>query len=451
MEITNLKKVYFLGIGGIGMSALARYLHGRGVAVSGYDKTESALTQSLVAEGIPVHYIPDQGQVPVDADLVVFTPAVPMSLSEWDTIREHGLRVMKRSALLAEIVNQLSLIAVAGTHGKTTTSAMIAHILSTLKIPFLGFVGGMMNRYNTNTFVHPQATYAVAEADEYDRSFLALFPKVAVINAIDADHLDIYGNAGALEEAFIQFANQTHGIVLLSDGIDRKDITWPSATLTFGFDAHSHYVASDIMVERECYRFSVYYKGSFLAGPVMLPAAGRHNVRNALAAIASVHCSGMDANHAALALNAFPGVKRRLETIAKNSRLICIDDYAHHPIEIESLIHAVRELYPGKKISGVFQPHLFSRTRDFGQGFAAALSLLDQAWITDIYPAREEPIQGINAQWLLQLMDQGKGSYVAFNDIPGLAERCDDGILLTIGAGDIDTLLPQLIKRINAG
>ncbi|MPL97611.1 UDP-N-acetylmuramate--L-alanine ligase [bioreactor metagenome] len=450
MNVKDLHIVYFLGIGGIGMSALARYMNMNGVKVSGYDKTATALTQALEAEGIQIHYNADTNLIPANADLVVYTPAVPADFEEWEYIRHANIPVIKRSAMLAEIINNLKSIAVAGTHGKTTVSAMIAHVMESLTQPFLGFVGGVLCQYNKNIFIHPDAQWAVAEADEYDRSFLALRPFISIINAIDADHLDIYGKVESLHESFSEFASQTsdEGSVLVFDGLEKEKLTLPANTVLYGFSNNKGYSARNIHVSDSQFVFDVFIDDTLLESGIRLPAAGRHNIQNAIAAFSALHILGFDAKEIAAALETYPGVKRRLELIAQNSRLIYYDDYAHHPAEINALINTIRELYPGKTITGIFQPHLFSRTRDFGDEFGKSLSGLDFPVVTDIYPAREKPIHGIDAKWLLDKIQNEAKQYVPYAEIPDMAYRCADGILLTIGAGDIDVHIGTLKTRI---
>ncbi|HPB02274.1 MAG: UDP-N-acetylmuramate--L-alanine ligase [Bacteroidales bacterium] len=450
MDIKKIHIAYFLGIGGIGMSALARYFNMNGVQVSGYDKTPSGLTRDLEAEGISIHYCSDINAIPSNADIVVYTPAVPANFEEWEKIRQLNLPVIKRSAMLAEIINSMKSIAVAGTHGKTTISGMIAHSLEHIGKPFLGFVGGVLCQYNKNIFLHENAEWAVAEADEYDRSFLALHPHIAIINAIDADHLDIYGKVEELHKSFSDFAAQTNseGHVLLYDRADKTKLKLPENTILYGFENTEGYSARNIHVCTNRFVFDLYLNNQLLEGAIHLPAAGRHNIQNATAAFAAMHLAGCETTKIVQALESYPGVKRRLELISKNSKIIYYDDYAHHPAEIDALINTIRELYPGKTITGIFQPHLFSRTRDFGKDFGQSLAKLDVPVITDIYPAREKPIPGIDANWLLELIPNVHKKYIPYNQLPEIVNTCDEGILLTIGAGDIDNHITTIKNRI---
>jgi UDP-N-acetylmuramate--alanine ligase len=450
MDINKIHTAYFLGIGGIGMSALARYLASKGVQVSGYDKTATPLTRALEAEGIKIHYTADISQFPANTDVVVFTPAVPDSFEEWPQIKASGVPVVKRAAMLAEIINSLQLIAVAGTHGKTTVSAMLSHAMENMKVPFLGFVGGVLSRYNKNIFMHPDAQWAIAEADEYDRSFLQLKPFISIINAIDADHLDIYGSEEMLHQSFSQFAAQTSkdGYVLVFDNIAKEKLQLPDHVVLYGFTNKKGYSARNIHVSNGRFVFDIFQDDTLLEKNIQSPAAGRHNIQNATAAFAALHLGGFSSTQIAQTIESYPGVKRRLELIAENSKVIYYDDYAHHPAEIAALINTIRELYPERKITGIFQPHLFTRTRDFGDEFGKVLSLLDVPVITDIYPARELPLPGIDAQWLLSKVQNPAKKYLPYRQIPEIVTENLEGILLTIGAGDIDAQIESVKKRI---
>jgi len=450
MDVNKIHTAYFLGIGGIGMSALARYLASKGVLVSGYDKTETPLTRTLEGEGIHVHYTPDVSQIPANPDVVVFTPAVPETFEEWTYIRSLNVPIIKRAAMLAAIINSLQLVAVAGTHGKTSVSAMLAHAMESMNIPFLGFVGGLMNRYNKNIFIHSNAQWAVAEADEYDRSFLQLHPYISIINAIDADHLDVYGNEETLHASFSEFAAQTSkdGYVLVFDNIRKEKLQLPDNVVLYGFSNTIGYSAQNIHVQSGRFIFDVYLNNVLLEKNISSPAAGRHNIQNAIAAFAALHLAGFPSTGIVQALETYPGVKRRLELIVQTDKIVYYDDYAHHPAEIEALINTIRELYPDRKITGIFQPHLFSRTRDFGKEFGQVLAKLDVPVITDIYPARELPIPGIDATWLLNNISNPEKKYLPYANIPDIVTKSLEGVLLTIGAGDIDAKIEQIKKQI---
>jgi len=450
MDIKNIHIAYFLGIGGIGMSALARYFNINGIKVSGYDRTSTPLTMAMEAEGIKIHYKPDITAIPANADIIVYTPAIPADFEEWEYIKHLNIPIIKRSALLAQIINNLNSIAIAGTHGKTTTSAMIAHCFENIGMPFLGFVGGVLSKYNKNIFIHKNAEWAVAEADEYDRSFLALFPKISIVNAIDADHLDIYGRIEEMHNAFSEFMAQTSkdGTVLLFDEIDKTKLNITNNTVFYGFSNKKGYSARNIEINSGQFVFDIYLDNNLLIEGIHQSVAGRHNIQNALAAFAAMHIAGHKSNEIAGALECFPGVKRRMELIAKNDKIIYYDDYAHHPAEIDALIDTMRELYPDKTITGLFQPHLYTRTKDFGEEFGKSLQKFDVPIITDIYPAREKPIPGIDATWLLSTIANNRKKYLPFDKIPDIVDLCEDGILITIGAGNIDRFVETIKKRV---
>ncbi|PLW94422.1 MAG: UDP-N-acetylmuramate--L-alanine ligase [Marinilabiliales bacterium] len=446
MNIHSLKNIYFLGIGGIGMSALARYFHAMGVAVSGYDKTPSDLTHSMENEGINIHYNADSSQIPTVCDLVIFTPAVPSDFEEWAEIEKRNIPFIKRSEALAMICNGKNSIAVAGTHGKTTVSAMTAHILATSGFPVNAFVGGIMSEYYTNVLINENADWVLVEADEYDRSFLRLHPDIAVVNAIDADHLDIYGSKTELELAFEEFMQQCMNpfSLILNAGIKTDIITLPNEAITFSASKKAVFTAENIHVDNSEFVFDVFKSGSLFIAGAHMSLPGRHNVENALASIAVADKLGLDPASVKNALASFRGVKRRLEKICECNGKAFYDDYAHHPKEISVLIDAIRELHPGKKVCGIFQPHLFTRTRDFAQGFAESLAMLDRVIITDIYPAREKPIEGIDAQFLLNKISGCEKEFMPYESLTEEVSRIKEDIILTIGAGDIDRLVPEI-------
>lgn len=417
---------YFLGIGGIGMSALARYFHQRGDRVSGYDRTETPLTRQLVAEGIPVHYQDNPALIPDGIDLVVYTPAVPTDTAEYQYLLEKGYPIKKRSQVLGEIARGKKCIAVAGTHGKTSTSSMIAHILSHTDAGCSAFLGGVSKNFNSNVLVNNDSEYVVVEADEYDRSFLQLTPHCAVITATDADHLDIYGTRENMVEAFRQFASQIHpdGTLVLKQGLtlnphsdhddhpDHHDHTGPHsiegvAAQMVSYTAHG--------IEADYYPWNVRnYNGNIffdLRTPkgvyydIELPNASLYNIENAVAAAAIVTTLGVNEHQLRYGLKTYAGVQRRFDYRIKRKDLIMIDDYAHHPQEIAACIESIRYLYPGKRVVGIFQPHLYSRTRDFADQFAQVLSTLDELIMLPIYPAREKPILGVTSSMILRKID----------------------------------------------
>jgi len=444
VELKDIKRIYFIGIGGIGMSALARYFHFHGKAVSGYDRTATVLTRQLENEGIPVHYEDDPAAAPKDADLVVYTPAVPKDHQEWLYYKEHGYPLLKRSEVLGMITSSSFNICVAGTHGKTTVSTMIAHILRHTGYGCNAFLGGISVNYNSN-FWSDQRNVCVVEADEYDRSFLRLSPDIAVITAMDADHLDIYGTAGAVHEAFVQFSGRlkTGGLLLNKKGLDLKgDPQW-----TYGLDGDADFFASDIKIDQGDYLFNV-QTGDWQLKNVVLAMGGRHNVENATAAIAVAHRLGIAGDAVIAAVAAFRGVKRRFEYIVKKPNRVFIDDYAHHPEELRALITGAKELFSGMKCTIIFQPHLFSRTRDFVDGFAASLDLADEVFLLPIYPARELPIEGVTSRLIAEKMTPGKAIVVDKQEILTIIKdkvtKDDLKLLITAGAGDIDTLVQPI-------
>lgn len=447
VDLKDIKRIYFIGIGGIGMSALARYFHFHGKIVSGYDRTATVLTRQLEDEGIPVHYEDDPAAAPKDADLVVYTPAVPKDHREWLYYKEHGYPLLKRSEVLGMITSSSFNICVAGTHGKTTVSTMIAHILRHTGYGCNAFLGGISVNYNSN-FWSDQRNVCVVEADEYDRSFLKLSPDIAVVTAMDADHLDIYGTASAVHEAFVQFSGRLKpgGLLLNKKGLDLKgDPQW-----TYGLDGGADFFASDITIDQGDYLFNV-QTGDWWLERIALAMGGRHNVENATAAIAVAHRLGIAGDKIIAAVAAFRGVKRRFEYIVKKPNRVFIDDYAHHPEELRALITGAKELFGGMKCTIIFQPHLFSRTRDFVDGFAASLDLADEVFLLPIYPARELPIEGVTSRLIAGKMTPGKAIIVDKQEILTIIKdkvaKDDLKLLITAGAGDIDTLV-QPIRNI---
>jgi UDP-N-acetylmuramate--alanine ligase len=448
--------VYFLGIGGIGMSAIARYFNSRGVTVSGYDKTETTLTQLLVSEGIAVHYDDNVELVDKESLLVVYTPAIPNTHTELNYFINNGYPVVKRSEVLGMITNGSYNICVAGTHGKTTTSTMIAHILRHSEFGCNAFLGGIASNYETN-FWSSKKNVSVVEADEYDRSFLRLHPDVAVITAMDPDHLDIYGTAETFEAAFVEFSHKVkeEGTLIYKLGLNEHAVFSNKRMLSYSAeDSNADCFAFNISHENGSYQFDVAIQNNILQG-FSLHMGGLHNIENAVAAITVASISGVETEKIKAAVAAFKGVKRRFEYIFKDSQLVMIDDYAHHPKELTALISGAKGLFPEKKCTIVFQPHLYSRTRDFAEGFATALSLADEVLLLPIYPARELPIEGVDAEMLAQRMtDKNKVTVCKdFKDllqiITSKKQTGDIEMIITAGAGDIDTLV-QPIKHLIA-
>ncbi|MCB0636074.1 MAG: UDP-N-acetylmuramate--L-alanine ligase, partial [Lewinella sp.] len=396
MQLANIHSVYFIGIGGIGMSALARYFHHRGVRVAGYDRTETELTRQLTAEGMTIHYTEDVAQLPDDIDLVVYTPAVPASHAELVHLREQGLPVYKRSQVLGVISEGMYTIAIAGTHGKTTTTTLTTHLLRHGGNDSSAFLGGVARNFGSN-FVAGNNGWVVVEADEYDRSFLTLQPDIAVIIAMDPDHLDIYGDEDSLlETGFLAFAQRLKAGGRL---FVRHDLAPHFAgkmeVKTFGVDG-GDYRSKNLRVEDGYFVFD-YHSPNFSIKGLRHPHPGRHNVENATAAITVALERGISPAAIREGLLTFRGIGRRFEFIIREPEVVYVDDYAHHPAELTAAIDAARTLYPDRKITGIFQPHLYSRTRDFVDGFAEALDQLDEIFLMDIYPAREEPTAYLSA------------------------------------------------------
>jgi UDP-N-acetylmuramate--alanine ligase len=446
LELNDIKKIYFIGIGGIGMSALARYFRFHGKNVSGYDRTTTVLTRQLESEGIPVHYEDDPEQAPKDADVVVYTPAVPKDLKELLYYQQHDYTLLKRSDVLGVITNSSFNICVAGTHGKTTISTMVAHLLRHSGYGCNAFLGGIAVNYNSN-FWSDQRNVCVVEADEYDRSFLKLRPDVAVISAMDADHLDIYGTAGEVEQAFIDFSGKIKpgGLLLSKQGLVRGDELKGDRHMTYGLTKRgsadgADFCAMDIVISNGSYRFRVVGK-DWVLEDVVLNMGGMHNVENATAAIGVAHQLDIADDKIRAAVEAFRGVKRRFEYMLRQDGLVFIDDYAHHPEELKALISGARGLFPGMKCTVIFQPHLFTRTRDFVDGFAESLDLADEVLLLPIYPARELPVEGVTSQMIVDRMKKGKAMLVDKKKILDVLKNSGTELVITAGAGDIDALV----------
>ena len=464
-EIDEIKVAYFVGIGGIGMSAIARFFNSRGVEVSGYDRTATTLTKQLEAEGISIHYEPDVGLIPKDADLVVYTPAIPDDQEALIFYRQHGYRIVKRSDVLQMITASSFNICIAGTHGKTTTTTMIAHLLRDSGYGCNAFLGGISVNYGTNFW--PQVSTArsarsernvcVVEADEYDRSFLKLSPDIAVISAMDPDHLDIYGTANAMEKAFIDFSQKLRpgGLLVSKFGLKRGGDLVADRHLTYSLQNESaDAYAENITIKNGSYQFHVNVRGNQVE-KLVLHMGGMHNVENAVAAVTVASSLNIENDRIRHAIETFEGVKRRFEYILKNDRIVFIDDYAHHPEELRALIHGAQTLFRQKKCTIIFQPHLYSRTRDLAVGFAEVLDLADQVILLPIYPARELPIEGVSSEMILDKMKNENKKIVAKSDLLAWVQKnyvknIDQEfgeVLITAGAGDIDTLV-EPIKEI---
>lgn len=440
------KNVYFLGIGGIGMSALARYFKRKGACVSGYDRTCTFLTDQLSEEGIRIHYEEDTGKIPADTDLVIYTPAIPSDHKELIFLRQAGKKMMKRSEALGMIASDYKVIAVAGTHGKTTTSSMITCILSKGGIKLMAFIGGIAGNFKTNFIYNEDAEYMIVEADEYDRSFLTLYPHIAVVTSMDADHLDVYGKKEMLTDSFMKFCEQLQpgGTLMI-----RKNLPFPvslfSRAKTYSAVSHADFFAVNIKKLKDKMAFDL-ISGEEHIYDITLGVPGRHNVENATVAAAVACLMGVDPNVIRDALAGFIGVQRRFEFRINSPELVYIDDYAHHPLELDAFIGAVKEMYPGKRVTGIFQPHLYSRTKDFADEFADCLSVLDELILLDIYPARELPIKGINSQFVLEKVRMENKKLMSKEELLQYINEQEFEILLTMGAGDIDQLTGPIEK-----
>ncbi|MBO4657792.1 MAG: UDP-N-acetylmuramate--L-alanine ligase [Bacteroidales bacterium] len=432
---------YFLGIGGIGMSAIARYFKHDGRNVSGYDRTPSPLTAKLEQEGIEVHYEDRPDLIPFDIDntFVIYTPAIPEDLEEFKYIREKGYAICKRSKALGQITAGKDCLAVAGTHGKTTTSTLLAHILTCGEDGCSAFLGGISKNYHTNLLLS-HSDDIVVEADEFDRSFLQLHPLVAVITAIDADHLDIYGDYQSVMDAFEQFASQivAGGTLILKNGVPMPTERVKAKVLRYSFDTPCDFYASDIKpLPFGRFDFTLNYPGGKIEHcTVGIP--GWVNVENAVAASAAALSHGIAPRIIKNALASFQGVERRIDIHFSSDKHAYVDDYAHHPNEIRAAISSIRDIFPGRKITGIFQPHLYTRTRDFADDFAAALSGLDSLIMLPIYPAREEPIEGVNSEMILDKVTIGDKMIVSKEELMKTVAGKDVDVLVTFGAGDID-------------
>ncbi len=427
------------------MSALARYFSFRGKSVAGYDKTPTPLTRELEALGMQVHYEDDLAQVPPaflnpEETLVVYTPAVPGDHREWNYFKEHGFRVKKRAEVLGLITRDSYCFAVAGTHGKTTTSSILAHLLRESGTPLTAFLGGISEDFNSN-FICDGTEYTVVEADEFDRSFLQLEPDVACITSVDADHLDIYGDKDSLLTSFRDFASRLKpdGSLFVRNGL-------PIDGITYGIEDDSDYCIRNIKIEHGTYIFDLGTPAGMLEG-VRFNKPGRHNLLNGLVAFAMAIQAGPPLDRLVGALETFKGVQRRFSYKIKKDNLIFIDDYAHHPAEIDAVFDAVREMHPDKKVLVVFQPHLFSRTRDFMDDFAKSLSKFDSILMLDIYPAREKPIPGVTAEVLLDLVDNPKKKLVSKENLAREIKAQKPQILVTLGAGDIGLEVDSLKRE----
>ncbi len=448
MSILNIKQVYFIGIGGIGMSALARFFNEKGCKVSGYDRTATPLTRQLEAEGIAVHYEENLELINKNAELVVYTPAIPAEQAELVWYRDNNYKVVKRSDVLQEITKDAFSVCIAGTHGKTTITSMVAHILRHSGVGCNAFLGGIAVNYNSNYWGYPGNT-VVVEADEYDRSFLKLFPNIAVLTSLDADHLDIYGTHEAMVEAYVQFTGniKPDGVLVHKHGLPKSSAFKGDFKLTYSAsNDFADVYAKNIIMRNGTYTFDVAGRGVSLQ-EVHLNIGGLHNVENCIAAIAVAKKMDVEDEDIKAAVADYKGVKRRFEYIFRNDKVVYIDDYAHHPQELQMLIQSAKSLFPGKKVNVIFQPHLYSRTRDLADGFAHSLDLADNVILMDIYPARELPMEGITSQMVMDKMINENKHVLSRDSVLRFVESGQYDVLITAGAGDIDKLV-EPIKQI---
>lgn len=451
MNINTLHTIYFLGVGGIGMSALARYFLAQGCKVSGYDKTKTKLTEQLCAEGVAIHYEEDENKIPVEIfhqinqAIVVYTPAIPKNHKEWLFLQEKNIKCYKRSEILGFISQKYFTIAVAGTHGKTTTSSMIAHVLNQSGVKCNAFLGGISLNFNSNLLLHPEAEMVVVEADEFDRSFLTLTPNIAVVTSLDADHLDVYSNKQQMDNAYKEFVQRINpnGVLITKQAYRTALDAERLKVLTYSIEQKADFS----MVSKKAVdgNFSVALQTpSEKVNELLIGLPGIHNIENGIAAYAVAKELGIDTDLIIKALASYKGVKRRFEFHVKTADLVYIDDYAHHPTELSFTINSIKELFPNKKITGIFQPHLYSRTRDFADEFAQSLSLLDELILLEIYPARELPIKGVSAEMLLEKVAITNKQLVPKNEVLNYVENHQPQVLVTLGAGDIDTLVEPI-------
>jgi len=444
MNLSELQRIYFVGIGGIGMSALARFFGNHGIEIYGYDKTKTKLTEALEKEGCHIHYEDRVDLIPEAIDLVIYTPAIPSNHSELAYFKRNFYPVQKRAAILGAISKQKKCIAMAGTHGKTTTSSMISFVLRHGGIDCSAFLGGIVKNYESN-FVFGKSEWMVVEADEYDRSFLHLDPEIAIISSVDPDHLDIYQKKDLMIGGFRDFVQKINegGSLLKAHSIEQELNSGEKVNAeTYGIE-EGVYAAKEIKVKDGAFVFDAHYPGGKIEA-VKVQMAGRHNIENAMAAIAVAKKLGIENENIKNAFAEFKGIQRRFDIRINNHKQVYIDDYAHHPSELNAAIGAAKELFPKRKITGIFQPHLYSRTRDFADGFACALDALDELIILPIYPAREVPIKGVTSAMILNKMQSEHKVLKQKEELIPYLKANEFEILLTLGAGDIDVFVPQI-------
>lgn len=459
MKFDQYDSVYFLGIGGIGMSALARWFKHKGLHVAGYDRTPTPLTHELIEEGMEIHFddrvefIP--GYLSKEKTLVVFTPAIPKNHAEHHYLKDQGFTILKRSEVLGLLTRNYKTIAVAGTHGKTTTSSLIAHILKTAGKDMVAFLGGITANYDSNLVMNGAVnsnTLVVAEADEFDRSFLRLYPQIAVVTSADADHLDIYGDHESMLTSYRDFIKQINkgGNLVIHESIASLADNLDLAKETYGM-SRGQFFAGNITPTGRGGFFEFDLQGfGVKIEKIQLGVPGFHNMENAIAATLVALQLGIDQATIRLALSSFKGVKRRFEFIIRRDDLVYIDDYAHHPAEIEAFLKSLKAMYKGRKVTVIFQPHLFTRTRDFAEGFSKSLSLADEVLLMDIYPAREEPIPGVTSDMLFKSITSAVKIRCSKKDVLQKLQDLEVEVLATVGAGDIDTLVKPIKELLNA-
>ncbi len=450
INLNNIQRIYFLGIGGIGMSALARYFNLHGKMVSGYDKTRTALTDELEKEGIKITFEDSLETLDKAAELIIYTPAIPKDHLQYNWYLENNYTLLKRAQILGLAANSMFNISVAGSHGKTSTSSIVAHILKTANKSVAAFLGGICINFNSN-FIDG-SEYAVAEADEFDRSFLNLEPNIALITSVDTDHLDIYGNLEAIENSFHQFCNKVrvNGVLITNTSVPEKILNKHVTNYRYSLsEASSDYYTQNLKINNGEYTFDVVHPGGVIR-EVKSYYGGKHNIENAVGAIAIALNIGVSEEDIKKAVVSFKGVKRRFETHVRNEKFVYIDDYAHHPRELDATISAAKELYPNKKLTVIFQPHLFSRTKDLCDEFAVSLSKADELLLLDIYPAREKPMEGVTSNIILDKVTIPEKRIINKNDLVDFLNTKDDiQVLLTVGAGDIDTKVNDIKNLLN--
>lgn len=448
LTLENIRTIFFLGIGGIGMSALARYFKMQGKIIYGYDKTPTSLTDELIREGMLIHFEDNPALIPEEIDLVIYTPAIPEDLQEFILLRNSLIPMIKRSAAVGMITRERFAIAVAGSHGKTSISSMIAHILMQAGMPVTALIGGISKNYGSNFISSGSEEIMVVEADEYDRSFLQLYPDVAVISAMDPDHLDIYGSPEELLHSYADFASniKPFGKLVIRQGLIIKPKP-EIQQIVYAVEEDADFTGTNLRTRNGSLVFDMVISGQRYPD-ILLKIPGKHNVENTIAAAAVCHQTGVAADKIIEGIQTFTGVRRRFDVRVQTPEVIYIDDYAHHPKELEAFITAVRNQYPHRKVTGIFQPHLYSRTFDFAAEFAASLEPLDEIWLLDIYPAREKPIEGVSSQLIFDQISNPHKKLIDKDEILPLLSGPKPEVFLTMGAGDIDQLVPSVEKAL---